>query len=391
MTQAQRRVVATVMLGHFIAAFAALGMPPFFALILSRSLHSDALYLAGWLYVVPTLVMALSSSWWGRLADRFGKRPLLLRAQLGLAGSFLLAGFADSPAMFFVALALQGLLGGTFAASNAYLATVVGGSALTRSLTLMQGSARAALIVAPVVLGLFVGMGSPIELYRYLALLPLAAALLIWRLPEWTGTPAAQAAARATGSPGESVAAQHIYVLQFVFVLATVMTFPYFVSFAQQHSAGLSASMAGLLFGLPHLVYLVIAAPLSARLGQRRLAALALAFAGLAIALVGQALAQSLWGLAWWRVAMGVAMTLGFVALHGLVAAMVHAGNAGKTFGWLESGSKWGAVLAGLLAGLGVQALDLRAPFLLGAGLIASAAVYLLVLNLYRQRTLATD
>lgn len=391
MTQAQRRVVATVMLGHFIAAFAALGMPPFFGLILSQSLHSDALYLAGWLYVVPTLVMALSSPWWGRLADRFGKRALLLRAQLGLAGSFLLAGFADSPAMFFAALALQGLLGGTFAASNAYLATVVDGSVLTRSLTLMQGSARAALVVAPVVLGLFVGMDSPIELYRYLALLPLAAAFLIWRLPEWTGTPGAQAAVRPTGSPGESVAPQHVYVLQFVFVLATVITFPYFVSFAQQYFAGLSASMAGLLFGLPHLVYLVIAAPWSTYLGQRRLAALALAFLGLAVTLVGQVLAQSLWGLAFWRVAMGVAMTLGFVALHGLVASVVHAGNAGKTFGWLESGSKWGAVLAGLLAGLGAQALDLRAPFLLGAGLIASAAAYLLVLSVYRHRTLAPD
>lgn len=391
MTQAQRRVVATVMLGHFIAAFAALGMPPFFGLILSQSLHSDALYLAGWLYVVPTLVMALSSPWWGRLADRFGKRALLLRAQLGLAGSFLLAGFADSPAMFFVALALQGLLGGTFAASNAYLATVVDGSALTRSLTLMQGSARAALVVAPVVLGLFVGMDSPIELYRYLALLPLAAAFLIWRLPEWTGTRGAQAAVRPTGSPGDSVAPQHVYVLQFVFVLATVITFPYFVSFAQQYFAGLSASMAGLLFGLPHLVYLIIAAPWVTYLGQRRLAALALAFLGLAVTLVGQVLAQSLWGLAFWRVAMGVAMTLGFVALHGLVASVVHAGNAGKTFGWLESGSKWGAVLAGLLAGLGAQALDLRAPFLLGAGLIASAAAYLLVLSVYRHRTLAPD
>ncbi len=165
-----RRIVATIMVCHFIAAFAALGMPPFFALILDESLHSNASYLAGWLYIVPIFFTAVSSPWWGRLADRYGKKPLLLRAQLGLAASFLLAGFAPNVAVFALALGLQGLLGGTFAASNAYLATVVSGAALTRSLNLMQWSARAALVAAPAGLGLLMTIESPLELYRYLAI-----------------------------------------------------------------------------------------------------------------------------------------------------------------------------------------------------------------------------
>ncbi|MGN5478669.1 hypothetical protein ACTMU2_21575 [Cupriavidus basilensis] len=37
MTAGTRQVVGVVMLCHFTAAFAALGMPPFFALILQRS------------------------------------------------------------------------------------------------------------------------------------------------------------------------------------------------------------------------------------------------------------------------------------------------------------------------------------------------------------------
>lgn len=56
--------------------------------------------------------------------------------------------------MFFAALALQGILGGTFAASNAYLAMLDSGPALARNLTAMQWSARAALVVAPVAIGL---------------------------------------------------------------------------------------------------------------------------------------------------------------------------------------------------------------------------------------------
>ena len=103
------------------------------------------------------------------------------RAQLGLAGSFLLAGFAPNAWVFALALALQGLLGGTFAASNAYLSTVVSGAALTRSLNLMQWSALAALVAAPAGLGLLMTIESPLELYRYLAGLPLVAALCVWQ------------------------------------------------------------------------------------------------------------------------------------------------------------------------------------------------------------------
>ncbi|MEK8090042.1 MFS transporter [Thermithiobacillus plumbiphilus] len=392
MTGGQRGTVAVILLGHFTAAFAALGMPPFFALILQKSLHSEAAYLVGWFYVLPTLFTALSSPWWGALADRMGKKAMLVRAQLGLAASFLLAGFAESILVFFVALALQGLLGGTFGASNAYLATVLRGQALTRGLTLMQGSARAALVLAPLVLGLFMSMSSPIELYRYLALLPLLSALLIWLLPGETATD--EAAARTQRKPvaPAALSALQIFVLQFAFVFATVITFPYFVPFGQQSVAGLSASMAGLLFGLPHLVYLLGAGLLSRWLGQRQLGlTLSLAFVLLGISLAAQALAFSLTALVGWRVLMGLGLTMAYLALHGLIAGLVHSGNAGKTFGWFESSSKWGGVLAGLAAGFAVQGLDLRAPFFIGAAVIAAAAFYLVVQTLVRPRCVVPD
>ncbi|MBB2917394.1 MFS transporter [Cupriavidus alkaliphilus] len=381
MSAGTRRVVAVVMLCHFIAAFAALGMPPFFALILQRSLHNDVPWLAGAFYVVPTLLAAISAPWWGRLADRFGKKPLLMRAQLGLAASFLLASYATSSFAFLAALVLQGVLGGTFSASNAYLATVASGTTLTRSLTAMQWSARAALVAAPACLGLWMGNGSPIELYRWLALLPLAAAALIAWLPAGDATGAAQRpAARATVAGAAAPATpRQIYVLQFAFVLATVATFPYFIPDLQHRMPALSTAAAGLLFGLPHLVYLAAAPLLSRRLGLApSLTLLATAYGTLAVALLAQAAPLELPALVAWRVLMGIAMTVGFIALHALVASVVHAGNAGRTFGWFESSSKWGGVAAGLGAGAAVSLAGQRAPYLLGAALLVPAVAYLL-------------
>lgn len=387
----RRRMVATIMACHFIAAFAALGMPPFFALILDQSLHSDADYLAGWLYILPIFFTALSSPWWGRLADRYGKKPLLLRAQLGLAASFMLAGFAPNVWVFALALALQGLLGGTFAASNAYLSTVLSGTALTRGLNLMQWSARAALVVAPAGLGLLMTIESPLELYRYLAGLPLVAALLIARLPPAQPQPAsdpsgAPRVAPAGGQAFEARAGQ-VHAAQFTFVFATVLTFPYFVPFTQAGAHPASLTVAGLLFGLPHLVYLVCAMPLSRYLGNGHLLlTLASSFVLLAGALVAQALFPTLAGLTAGRVVMGLGMTLGLISLHALIAAVVTHENAGRTFGRFESNAKWGAVGAGLVAGAAVQTLDLRAPFFIGAFALLASATYLARVAVQRLR-----
>jgi len=88
-----------------------------------------------------------------------------------------------------------------------------------------------------------------------------------------------------------------------------------------------------------------------------------------------------------WRTLMGLAMTGGFIALHALMAALIHESNAGRTFGWLESGSKWGAVAAGLAAGAMVDGFGPQAPFLLGAGIMTAAAAWLAIASCCRPRT----
>jgi len=378
--------VAGVMACHFVAAFAALGMPPFFALVLQRSLHNDAVFLSGWLYVVPIFFTALSSPWWGRLADRYGKKPLLLRAQLGLAASFLLAGFAPNTWAFFGALVLQGLLGGTFSASNAYLATMVSGPALARSLTMMQWSARAALVVAPAGLGWWIAqLDSPLQAYRWLALLPAAAALLIWHLPD-AARDAAPRAASQPCAPAEAGARQ-IYLLQFAFIFATVLTFPYFLPYLEAKGLG-GLMLGGALFGLPHLVYLACAAPLGRwRAHGPQLPFLAIAFLLLAASLAGQAAVQGLGALVAWRIVMGLAMTAAYVSLHGLIASVVHSTSAGATFGWFESSAKWGAVMAGILSGLLAHSFAPGAPFLAGALASLAAGTALACWPLIRSRT----
>ena len=81
-----------------------------------------------------------------------------------------------------------------------------------------------------------------------------------------------------------------------------------------------------------------------------------------------------------WRIVMGVAMTACYIALHGLVAAITHAGNAGRRFGALEGSTKWGAVAAGLVAGIAATHWGLHAAFLIGAATLGVTTIPLFFL-----------
>ncbi|MER6397614.1 MFS transporter [Kitasatospora sp. NPDC001603] len=386
-----RRQVHAVAACYFVASFAALGLPPYLTAILPALGDPQGRW-AGVLYIVPTVFSALGAPLWGRLADRFGRKRLLLRAQLGLTVSFLLAGAADSLPAFTLALVLQGFLGGTFAATNGYLAAALDGSKLSLALTLMQGSARAALVAAPILVGALSPWIDPHRQYLLMAVLPLTAALFLSLLPE--PDPAARGGGPATDTgsgPGSdraptAAAARPapiglLYTFEFVFVFATVISFPYLISLAQERLPGVSGTTTGILFALPHLCYLAFAARTHTAFLARPHAGIALGFGFVALGLAGHAAAHSLVAFVAVRLLLGAGLTLGLVCLSVLAAEAARGRAPGRMFGTLEFVSKGGAVAAGAVAALANGRFGAAAPVLVGtaAALLAATAAATLV------------
>lgn len=360
----RRTAVAVVVVCYFVASFAALGLPPFFPDLLPALGDPQARW-AGVLYVVPTVCVAVSAPIWGRLADRYGRKRLLVRAQLGLAVSFWLASQARTLPQFTAALVLQGLLGGTFSASHAYLASSLTGARLAGALTAMQMSARAALVAAPVTVALLAGSAGPQQLYGRLAVLPLAAALLVASLPE----PGASRRVRDTadGDPLAAPAAGPLYALEAAFVFATVVSFPYFLPLARDAGVVAAGPLAGLLFALPHLLCLLAARPLLRPVRARPERGLAGGFAAVAVGLLLHTLPGGLVPLVAGRLLLGVGLAAGLVALSVRTAAVAAGRPVGALFGTLELFSKGGAVFAGVAASLLAPRSGPAAPVLLGA------------------------
>ncbi|TMD66787.1 MAG: multidrug efflux MFS transporter [Chloroflexi bacterium] len=122
-----RRNLAALWLAEFTAILGFSFAFPFLPLFLHRELHiPNGSQLAFWTGVsagITGFALALTGPIWGRLADRYGRKPMLVRAMVGGGISVGLMGLAQSALQLTVLRGIQGASSGTVAAATALVAT----------------------------------------------------------------------------------------------------------------------------------------------------------------------------------------------------------------------------------------------------------------------------
>ena len=83
------------------------------------------------------LMQFLFAPMWGRLSDRYGRRPVILVALAGTVVSSLLIGFATALWFLWLARVLNGISGASYAAAQAYVADVTGPEERARGMGLI--------------------------------------------------------------------------------------------------------------------------------------------------------------------------------------------------------------------------------------------------------------
>lgn len=234
-------------------------------------------------------------------------------------------------------------------------------------------------------------------IYRALALLPLLAFLVCWRLPDDTklADTRAYGSTKSAAKPGKLTAKaavissqalnseekrpfSHLLWLQFLFCFAMVVTFPYFLLYSEQLGTQ-SDALSGFYYSLPHLVYLLFAFQ-AKKLTWSAKQQTQLGFALLGLACFGQfLLVESSWLIAL-RLLFGFGMVLIFSGLHLFVSQRISQKQAGLSFGRFDAWGKWAGVLAGVGASYASQWGSLHWPFLLAA---LSCGLGLLVLMFF--------
>ncbi len=98
-----------------------------------------------------SLAQILSAPFWGRVSDRYGRRPVLLIGLAASAIAYVIFARADSLWLLFLSRLVQGAGGGTTGVANAYVADSVEPAGRARALGWLSAATSAGVMVGPVI------------------------------------------------------------------------------------------------------------------------------------------------------------------------------------------------------------------------------------------------
>ena len=329
-------------------------------------------------YAGPMAMAMCTTPWWGRLGDRVGHKPMLLRALLALAATQWWIAATDSVAVILAVRLLQGGLAGYIAAAQAYGARLVTRAERGALMAQLQAATAIGSVAGPMLGGwLFDAWGfDSVNVIAGAACL-LCAALAAIVLPPVAPLPArpAPANARAAQLPG----AVHGLLLGIVLVQAGKMMPQTFFGLYADEVLHVSNRVTGLCYAGTALG-LCAAAPFWARRFARMAHAQVLmqveriCWACVAI-VAAQALATNVALFVLARVLWGACLAALLPVFYGLLSREAADDEQGRMLGAGNGAAKAGALLGAGAGGLALAWVPLSAMFWAVALLYAVAAV----------------
>jgi multidrug resistance protein len=119
---------------------------PFYAL----KLHATP-EMVGWMIASFSVAQLVAAPIWGRVSDRYGRRPALLIGLTASALAFLVFGFATSLWLLFLSRIVQGAGGGTTGVAQAYVSDTVERKDRARALGWLSAATNAGVSIGPAI------------------------------------------------------------------------------------------------------------------------------------------------------------------------------------------------------------------------------------------------
>ncbi|TDV13944.1 MFS transporter [Paraburkholderia caballeronis] len=327
---------------------------------------------------------AITAPLWGRLADRYGRKPMLVRAALGMAVVMSLIGVARSVTDLVALRLVAGLIGGYASASIVMIGTQAPRERAGWALGVLSTGALAGNLVGPLVGGFLPGwVGLRGTFFVGGAMIAVAAAATILLVREDfdrlrdTQARAASAGAREPGA-GRAVIVALLATAMMV-LLANMSIEPIITVYIGQLGVPRAhlARVAGFVMACSAFGSMLTAPRLGAladRIGSWNVIVGCLV--ATALVMVPQAFVTSWWQLAALRGLMGMTIAGLLPSIAKLVRQSVDENRSGKTLGYLQSAQFSGQVVGPLIgAQIGAHVGLHQVFFVTGALLVVCAAV----------------
>lgn len=134
---------------------------PLYVAELGSSTGTSIELLSGFIFSAQAFTMMLASPIWGMLADRYGRKLMVVRSTIGGSVLLLAMAFVQSAEQLVILRAVQGAITGTFAASNALVAAIAPRDRSGYALGLLTVAVGAGVAVGPMI------GGAVADLYGY--------------------------------------------------------------------------------------------------------------------------------------------------------------------------------------------------------------------------------
>ncbi len=339
---------------------------------------------AGALASVTSFVAAFAAPVWGRLSDKYGRKPMVLRASASIGILTILMGLATSPWHLLALRVVMGGLAGFSSAAVVLVTTQVPSRRLGTALGWLSTGQLIGSLIGPVVGGALADLSGSYRMPFYISGLVslLAFAVCMVLVPE-NFTPPKDAKARGstwkamrvlTRSPSMAALVLVLLMCQFgVQAIYPVITL-FVVDLVGQRPE--LATLSGVAFSVTGVAG-VFAVPLmgraSDRIGERTV--LLVALAGAALATAPQAFTDNYWLFVVERFAVGLFVGAIVPTANALIGRSTAPAERGFTFGMTQSAYFLGNSFGPMTGGAVGAAFGLHWVFLVTAMLLGGAAV----------------
>lgn len=362
-----RRNLRVLWFCTFVAGIAFSEIMPFMSLYvgeLGNFTKSQVSFYSGLVYAATFLVTAIVSPLWGALADRKGRKIMLIRAAFGMAAAMFLMGLVTNVWQLLGLRALQGVFSGFISNAQALIASQTPRQHSGRALgTLVTGS-TSGMLMGPIIGGVLAQLFSIRHTFFITAALLAVAGLLSAFFVTEHFVPIRHDSAAGTGLKGllgqfTNPKLIIVLLLSKMFVqLGNTSIAPIISLYVKElmHNAGAVALVAGIIAALPGISNILAAPRLGAygdKHGSGRVLIAGYLFAVLVY--LPQGFVTSIWLLGGLRLLVGISDGALFPTIQTLLTKNSPASATSAIFSWNQSfqalGNMFGSLLGGSLAG----------------------------------------
>lgn len=391
MAYSWKRNLVVLWIGSFLVSMAYSVSIPFMSIYLQNDLgvHDHLELWTGTIFAVTFLASSIIAPFWGSLADKYGRKPMMLRAGICLSIAYFLYFIVQNPYELLAARMLEGLLAGYIPSAIALVATNTPEKHVGYALGIISTSNAAASVIGPLIGGLMSRLIGPRDTFFVAGSLVLAAFLiaLVWvKEPSFNKTGAKRSSVMQDLKAAASNRAL-ISALFLVFIISTsiMLVEPLLTIYVLQlGSNSSSASLyAGIVFSAVGIATL-IAAPrwgtIGQKIGYEKILFIGLLGGGLGNLL--QLAFPSIVGFGSLRFVYGLFFAAVFPALNAFIALRTDPAFRSRAFALNQTANQMGLLIGPLLGGFLAGQISIPLVFAVNGVMLLGVAVALKTSNL---------